>query len=150
MCINFNTTPFDLKGMLQQIFDCLYITDNTSAVGIKHLFFTILVRLNLHLIGLMGALYLLFFLVIDWPRGGQRLLAETYLLMPCFEELCCVDHQTVLTTRRRGFFFFFFSFSLTAAVYFSLTSKSFKKNWLLLPPSVLYACMCGVLLRSQL
>lgn len=115
ICVNFSITLFDLKGMLQRIFDCLYITahsSNTSdqifmnAMGIKHLFFISLVCLNLHLIGLTGALYLFFFLVIDCPRGGQRLLGETYLLMPCLEELCCVDHQTVLTARRRCFFFF--------------------------------------------
>lgn len=47
MCINFNITLFSLKGMLQHIFDCLYITDNMSdttdqifmkPMGIKHLF----------------------------------------------------------------------------------------------------------------
>lgn len=63
MRINFNITPFDLKGMLQHIFDCLYITDKTSdtthrifmnAMGITHLFFIILV----------------FKFALDWSNGG--------------------------------------------------------------------------------
>lgn len=81
MSISFTITPFHLKGMLQHIFDWLYITDSTSdtadrifmnAMGIRHLFFIIPVCLNLYLIGLMGALYLL----EVWAIVGQDIFTD--------------------------------------------------------------------------
>lgn len=81
MCINFKITLFGLRGMLQHIFDCLYITGNMSDTTDQIFTKPMGICTSLFCSGIFkfaldwsdGGYYIICLLVIDWPKGGQCL-----------------------------------------------------------------------------
>lgn len=97
MYINFNIASFGLRGTLQHIFDCLYITDNlsdaadqifTETYGNKASLCSVLAHLNLNLIGLMGVVHHLFTCYWLAQRGGVRQRVYCCLVLM---NICSVD-----------------------------------------------------------
>lgn len=73
MCINFNITLFGLRGVLQHIFDCLYITDNMSDATDQ--IFTKPTGITHNSLFCSG----IFKFALDWSDGGTTSLV--YLLL---------------------------------------------------------------------